>query len=324
MIQNSDIKKVVIAVDMVEEAFVSLENEQYNVIKPKRGSNFTKFELLDLIEDADALLSFFTIKIDKEIIEKGAKLKIISNYGVGYDNIDVEFATSRGIVVTNTPDPVTIPTAELAIGLMIDCARKISFLDAELRRNRDYKWHILNNLGVTLVGKTLGIFGMGRIGCEVARRAIAFGMKVIYHNRNVADCNFDAEFVSMDELLRRSDFISINAPSTPETVKAFSKVQFQAMKSNAIVINTARGDIIDELELVDALKRGLIGGAALDVYEKGDGNISNELLSLESVVIVPHIGTQTFDTRIEMGEFASQNIIRLFNGQKPLSQVNIL
>lgn len=317
--------KVVIAGDMLDKGFNLLVNEGFEIVRPLKGRNFTHDELVENVKDADALLSFFTIKIDKEIIDSGVGLKIISNFGVGYDNIDYEYAASRGIVVTNTPDPVTVPTAELALGLMLDVSRRIAFLDYNLRVDKNYKWNILNNLGVTLYRKTLGIYGMGRIGKEVAVRAKSFGMKVIYHNRTQLDSVQEQElgvrYVSLDTLLSESDFLSLHAPSTPQTRGVFTIELFKKMKPSSFVINTARGDLIKESDLIFALKNNILRGAALDVYERGDGNVSQELFVLENVVIVPHIGTQTIDTRIEMGEYASKNIILFFEGKAPLSRV---
>ncbi|MFI3261538.1 MAG: NAD(P)-dependent oxidoreductase [Rikenellaceae bacterium] len=318
-------KKIVIAGDMLDAGFASLV-DKFIVVRPPKGRDFTREELFEEIKDADALLAFFTAKVDKELIDKGEKLKIIANFGVGYDKIDWEYAAEKGIVVTNTPDPVTIPTAELAMGLMLDISRKIAFLDREMRNNENYKWDILSNLGVTLHGKTLGIFGMGRIGKEVAKRAQSFGMKIIYHNRtqlaSVEQQSLGAKYVSFEELLQQSDFLSINAPSTPQTRGVFTLESFKLMKPTSIVVNTARGDLIKEQDLIFALKNNIIRGAALDVYEQGDGNISKELFELDNVVLVPHIGTQTVDARIEMGLYSSENIILFFEGKKPLSQVN--
>lgn len=324
MIAHIKMKKIVITSDMLDAGFVSLISK-FNVVRPPHGRDFTREELLKEIEDADALLSFFTVKVDKELIDRGEKLKIISNFGVGYDKIDFEYAATKGIVVTNTPDPVTIPTAELAVGLMLDIARKIAFFDNELRTNSDYEWNILSNLGLTLYGKTLGVFGMGRIGKEVAKRAKSFGMNVVYHNRH--QLRYDeqkelgVEYVTFEELLRVSDFLSLNAPSTPQTRGIFTLDCFKLMKPSSIVVNTARGDLIKEQDLIFALKNDIIRGAALDVYENGDGNVSEELLNLKNVVLVPHIGTQTIDARVEMGLYASENIILYFDGKKPLSRV---
>lgn len=315
-------KKVIVAGDMLREGFKRLEKD-FEVVYPPSGRNFTTEELEVLVEDADALLSFFTIKIGENIISKAPKLRIISNFGVGYDNIDIKYASEKGIVVTNTPDPVTIPTAELTIALMLDISRKISFLDRELRANKNYDWNILNNLGVTLHGKTLGIIGMGRIGREVAKRARSFGMRIKYFNRHKLAYSLEsgAEYVTKEELISSSDFISVNAPATVETFHILSKIEFDLMKPSAIVVNTSRGNLIDERALISALQNNIIRGAALDVYEKGDGNISEELLMLDNVVCVPHIGTQTIDARVEMADFASQNIILFFNGENPLSKI---
>ncbi len=320
-------KRVVIAGKMLPEGFSILE-PHFKLIHPARDY-FSREELMMELREADALLAFFSGPyIDKTLLEQcGHRLRIIANFGVGYDNIDIEAATRQGIVVTNTPDPVTEPTAELAMGLMTAAARRIVFCDRTLRKEKEqYEWGILNHLGTTLFGKQLGIIGMGRIGQALARRAVAAGMTIAYHNRKrvdtVTENRFHARYLSLDELLRTSDVVSLNAPATPETRKMIGAAELARMKPTALLINTARGSLIDEQALINALQQGVIAGAALDVYEKGDGKVSPELLTLENTICVPHIGTQTVDTRIEMARYASENILRFFNGDPLLSPVN--
>lgn len=320
-------QRVVIEGHMLMDGFKPLM-DRFDVIYPTSGHNFRREELLELIPSTDALLSFFTIKNDRDLLKHAKSLKIISNFGVGVDNIDVDYATSRGIVVSNTPDPVTEPTAELALGLMLSVARNISYCDRALRAQNGMKWGILENLGFTLEGKTLGIIGFGRIGQALARRAIACGMKVCYYSRNrvssIIEEQYGASYNSLDTLLTNSDVVSLNAPLTASTRHIIGERELSLMKPTAILINSARGPLIDENALIKALSSKSIFGAGLDVYENGDGKISEKLLSIDNVVLTPHTGTQTFDTRNAMALYASQNIINFFDGVPLLSQINLL
>lgn len=317
-------KRIVIQGDMLREGFAALE-ERFEVIYPEKGSNMSRERLFELLPETDGLISFFGVKTDKELIDRGGdRLRIISNFGVGYDNVDVAYAASKGIVVTNTPDPVTEPTAEMAMALMLDVARNVTLCDRKIREGM-ISWSILSNMGLTLEGKRLGIIGMGRIGRALARRARAFGMSIAYHNRNRLDREteekYGAQYMPLDELIMESDVISLNAPATEQTRHIIGRRQFGMMKPTAIVINTARGTLIDEAAMIEALKKRRIFGVGTDVYEKGDGNIPEELLSLDNIVMTPHTGTQTVDTRIDMARYASQNIINFFEGKPLLSKV---
>ena len=321
-------KRVVIAGKMLDEGFRILETH-YELIRPEGTDYFPREALIAELRQADALIAFFSgPRIDGEFLDRcGDRLRIIANFGVGYDNIDTEAAARRGIVVTNTPDPVTEPTAELAMGLMTAAARRIVYCDRALRREKErYDWGILNHLGVTLFGKQLGIIGMGRIGQALARRAVASGMRIAYHNRRRLDAateaRFGARYLTLEELLRTSDVVSLNAPASPDTRRMIGARELARMKPTALLVNTARGSLVDEQALIEALRQGVIAGAALDVYEKGDGQVSPELLTMENTVCVPHIGTQTTDTRIEMARYASENILRFFKGEPLLSPVN--
>jgi len=315
-------RKVLITYDLFREGFVDLAKE-FDLIFPAEKV-FNGEELLAQIGDCDALLSMFNLPVDKKLIDAGKKLKIISNYGVGYNNIDVGYATQKGIAVTNTPDPVIEPTAELAFALMTAVARRIAECDRKIRQNT-IKWGTLENLGVGLFGKTLGIIGMGRIGQAVARRAIAFGMKVSYHNRNRLDAEIEqrygAVYLSFDDLLSSSDYISLNMPLTGDTHHLIGESELNRMKKGAILINTARGAVVDEKALVRSLESGYLGGAGLDVYEH-EPFITPQLLEMDNVVLSPHNGTATIDGRNAMSRYAAENIIRFFRGETPLSRVN--
>ena len=258
-------------------------------------------------------------------MDAATKLKIIANYGVGYNNIDVDYATRKGIVVTNTPQPVTEPTAEMAIALMYAVARRVAECDRKLRTPNAIEWGVLKNLGMSLYGKTLGIIGLGRIGKAIARRAIASGMNIVYYNRHQLSPNeeteYQAQYLPLEKLLKTSDVISISTPLTDETHHLIDSPQFELMKPTSIVINTARGAVINEAALVQALQNKKIWGAGLDVYEF-EPNITPELLKLDNVVLAPHNGTATIDARNAIARDACRNIIEFFNGNKDISIVN--
>lgn len=316
-------KKVLVTYKMPIEGYSELLKD-FDVTFSK-GHSFTEEEVMEVIQDYDALLSMFDFKVTKALIDKASRLKIVSNYAVGYDNVDVDYCTEKGIQVTNTPEPVTQPTADQALGLLIAVSRNIALCDRKLRTPDGLKWGLLENLGLSIYGKTLGIIGMGRIGKAFALRAMACGMTIVYNNRTRLPLDeellYHATWLPFDELITTSDCISLNAPSSPDTFHLIGEREFGMMKKNAIVINTARGPLIDEEALIKALKKKQIWGAGLDVYEFGE-NISPELLTLDNVVLNPHTGTQTFEVRHEMSVIASQNIIHFFEGKEPVFRVN--
>ena len=316
-------KKVLVTYKMPYEGY--LELVKHCDVTFSEGQTFTYEEVYEVIDQYDALLSMYDFKVDKALIDKATKLKIVSNYAVGFDNVDISYCTEKGIQVTNTPDVVTDPTADQALGLMLAVARNIVSCARKFRSPEGFEWGLLNNLGVSLYGKTLGIIGMGRIGLALAKRAIACGMKIVYNNRKQLsqeqEQEYNATYVSFDDLLRTSDFISVNAPHTPETHHMLDTPQFEMMKPDAIVINTARGPLIHEQALIDALKNNTIRGAGLDVYEFGEV-ASPGLLTLENVVLNPHTGTQTIDVRNEMSRVASRNILSFFDGEGTIHRVN--
>ena len=275
------------------------------------------------LEEAEVLVSTFDYKVSREMIEGMPNLRLIANFGAGYNNIDLEACRERGIRVTNTPQPVIEPTAELTFALMIDVARRVSEFDRAVRSQLSEVssfegFGVMRNLSHSLYGKTLGILGMGRIGQALARRAVASGMRIIYHNRH--EINGDAlkalnggndemvKYVDFQTLLQDSDYLSLNLPYTPEVHHIIGKPELGMMKRSAFLINTARGAHVDEAALVEALKSGIIAGAALDVYEF-EPQISEELLKLPNVVLSPHTGTGTWEGRIAMCENVVDNII---------------
>ena len=315
--------KILVTYDMFREGFTELESK-YDVTFPE-GRDFTYDEVYAMIPEYDVLCSMFDFPVNKELIDHAPNLKLIANYAVGYNNIDVAYALQKGLTVANTPDPVTAPTANLALGLMIDAARRVTECDRKLRTLRKaMKVGVLENLGVNITGKVLGIIGMGRIGKALAKRANACGMEVIYHNRRQLyieeETRLNVTYVSKEELLERADFVSLNAPYTPETYHIIGAEELKRMKNSAILINTARGPLVDEAALVEALKSGEIRGAGLDVFEDGDYPME-ELLEMDNVVLTPHIGTQTTETRILMTRTVCNNVIGFLEGDRPVSRV---
>ena len=284
------------------------------------AEGFTRLEghtLYAPLAEAEVLVSTFDKPVTREMIMSAPKLKLVTNFGVGFNNIDLEACRERGIRVTNTPQPVIEPTAELAFALMHDVARRTAEFDRKLREGKAEPFGVMNNLSHSLYGKTLGIIGMGRIGQALARRALASGMTVIYHNRRPIPESRLATgiwhpgaitYVSQEELLQTADFVSLNLPYTPEVKHLIGEKELQMMKPTAYLINTARGAHVNEEALVQALKQGEIAGAAMDVYEH-EPQIHPELLQLDNVVLSPHTGTGTWEGRITMCENICDNIL---------------
>jgi glyoxylate reductase len=278
------------------------------------------------IKDAQGLVCFPYDVIDKEILDAAKKLKVISTYSVGYEHIDVAEAKRRGISIGYTPEVLTNATADLAIALMLDLMRRVTEGDRLIRAG---KWKVIfgayDYVGTDLEGKTLGIFGMGRIGQAVAKRANAFGMKIIYHSRNrqsrSQENRLQARYVSFEDLIRRSDILSIHVPYKKETAKIIDMAVFKKMKKTALLVNTARGKIVNESDLARALKSGLIAGAALDVFEQEPIGKDSALTKMENVVLVPHIGSSTAETREKMAQITLQNLMLGLKGKKMIYSV---
>jgi lactate dehydrogenase-like 2-hydroxyacid dehydrogenase len=311
---------------MFREGFSELE-QKYSLTFPKDANGrFSHDEVLEMIHEYDAICSMFDFPVDKKLIDRGVNLRLIANYAVGYDNIDVTYAQTNGITVTNTPDQVTEPTANLAIALLLCVARRVSEFDRRLRTETQLKIGVPYNLGMPVSGQTLGIIGMGRIGKALCRRACACGMHVVYCNRrrlSSGDENMlEATYTSINELLEVSDFVSLNAPLTPETYHIIGAAELKKMKSTAILINTARGPLVDEKALVEALKNREIYGAGLDMFEFGDYP-SPELLTMNNVVLTPHFGTQTTFARIAMAKAVCDNVLGFFDNDRDIRRVVI-
>ncbi|WP_289055077.1 NAD(P)-dependent oxidoreductase [Carboxylicivirga marina] len=316
-------KKVLIMLGVPRQQFEHIL-KGWEIVYPVSGS-FTNEELIEKVSDVDAIVTVYGNKLSNEVIDAAPNLKMIANFGAGYDNIDMAYVGKRGIVVTNSPDPVTEPTAELAMGLMISVARRMGEMNNILKNKEELQWGVMRNLSTTLVGKQLGIVGMGAIGKALARRAVASGMSIVYHNRNEVDEQtanaLDAKYVSLEELLKTSDVVSLNMPLTADTKAMIGQEQLHQMKSTSYLINTARGPVVDEEALIKALEENVIAGAGLDVFEN-EPNIPDALKELPNVVLMPHLGTATHETRGEMSALVAQNIKAYFEGMTPPNQVN--
>ncbi|MHD0396994.1 2-hydroxyacid dehydrogenase family protein [Staphylococcus simulans] len=270
------------------------------------------------VKDADALISILSTNVDKDVIAAGENLKVIANYGAGFNNVDIDYAESKGIYVTNTPGVSTRSTAELTFALVLAVARRIPEGD-QLSRTKGFDgWAPLFFRGREVSGKTIGIFGLGNIGYAVAKRAKAFDMDILYtgpHRKEDKEKELGAKYVDFDTLLKESDFITINAAYKPELHHLFDTEQFKQMKPTAYLVNAARGPIVNEQALADALKDKVIEGAALDVYEF-EPKITEDLKSLDNVVITPHIGNATFEARDGMAEIVSNNTVDVLKDNK--------
>ena len=305
-----------------EPAIKRLEEKFTLKINPYNRA-LTHQELIEGVKDAEALICLLTDNIDKEVISAAPKLKVISSYAVGYNNIEVEYATQRGIAVCNTPGVLTETTADLTWALILATCRRISESERFLRKGNFKGWEPMLMLGLDVYGKTLGIIGMGRIGQAVAKRATGFAMRIIYYN-DVSVSNtlpFETTETDLQTLLKEADIITLHLPLTKETFHLIGKEEFALMKENAVLINTSRGAVIDEKELIKALSEKRIFSAGLDVYEN-EPDIPQELLALENVVLLPHIGSASIETRTKMALLAAENAIAVMEGRKPPAQVN--
>ncbi|MUM64742.1 D-glycerate dehydrogenase [Acidianus infernus] len=296
----------------------------------KRECNVTLWEdiypppkewILNNIEDKDGILITLTEKIDKEIIDRAKKLKVISTYSVGYDHIDIKYAKSRGIIVTYTPEVLTDATADLIFGLILSVARRICEGDSLIRKG-EWKtpWYPTFMLGTEVHGKTLGIVGMGRIGKALVKRAKGFDMRIIYNSRRKHE-EVDAEYVDLDYLLENSDYVVITVDLNDSTYHLINEDRLKKMKRSAFLINASRGQVVDEKALIKALQEGWIKGAGLDVFEIEPLPKDSPLLKLNNVVLTPHLGSATIETREKMAEIAVKNLLLALKGEKPIYEV---
>ncbi len=289
----------------------------------RSGKILSKKSLIKKAHDCDALVTLLADVIDKEVIDNLPNCKVIANYAVGYNNIDVDYARSKGIVVTNTPGILTDATADLTMALILATARRIPEAEKFVREGKFKGWKPELLLGVDLKKKYLGIIGMGRIGFAVAERAKAFGMKILYYSRSPnikAEEELGARKVSLNKLLKTSDFVSLHVPLTPKTKNLLSKERLELLKPTAILINTARGEVVDEKHLISMLRKKRILAAGFDVYEN-EPQINPQLLKLKNVVLLPHIGSATVETRSAMAELVARNVIAVLTGKKAITPV---
>jgi len=295
----------------------------FKTIIPSKDDAISKRDLLKYGKDADAVITLLTDRIDRKVIDSFRKCKIIANCAVGYNNIDIEYARSKSIIVTNTPDILTDATADLTAALVLACARRLSEGEKMMRSNQFNGWKPDMLLGMELKGKIVGIVGAGRSGQAAAKRLKAFGTNIIYYDRNKRsefEKNQNAKKVSLNYLMKNSDIISIHLPLSSDTFHFLNETNLKKMKPSAIIVNTSRGEIIDEEYLIELLKKKKIFSAGFDVYE-GEPNINPELLKLENVFLLPHIGSATIETRSAMALLCAKNVINVLKGKAPLTPV---
>ncbi|MBD5431030.1 NAD(P)-dependent oxidoreductase [Lactobacillus agrestimuris] len=320
-----DKQKVLVLGGLVDNALDDLQANFDVTIGPVGHRMEDDYEwVVEHISEYDALI-VAKMFIDKKIIDNAKKLKIISTYGVGYDHVDIDYAKSKGIIVSNCPKSVTRPTAELALAMILACARRFHFYDHSMREGVFLDVDEYDNQGYTIEGKTLGILGMGRIGQMVAQFGKMLGMKIIYHNRHQVapeiEAKLDAKYVDFDTLIKESDFLSLNAPETPETMHIINESVLKHMKPSAFLINVARGRLVNEIDLKAALKTGEIAGAGLDVFED-ETQVDDELAALDNVILTPHVGSATHVARYNLTKEASNNIISYLIDGKAINKVN--
>jgi glyoxylate reductase len=304
---------------------VELLREAGEVRVDERETAIPRADLLELVAGADAVLTLLGDRVDDEFLAAaGPQLRCVANVAVGYDNVDVAAADRRGVTVTNTPGVLDDATADLTMALILAATRRLAEGDRLVRTGRDWNWGMGFMLGSSLQGRLLGIVGLGGIGKWVAQRARAFGMEIAYHQRNPAPAEVEtalgAKRLPLDELLATADVVSLHCPLTPETHHLIGAAELEAMKQSAVLVNAARGPIVDEAALAEALAEGRIAAAGLDVYEH-EPRVEPRLLELDNVVLSPHLGSATVETRTAMAELAARNAISVLSGQGPLTPV---
>ena len=318
--------RVYITRQLFKEALEILdENVDYEIFEGDENS-IPRSLLLQKVKDADGLLCLITERIDKEVLDAGKNLKAVCNCAVGYNNIDVTEATKRGIFVTNTPGILTETTADCAFALMMTIARRIVEGDKNIRAKKWVKaWSLRMFVGADIYGKTLGIVGLGRIGIAMTKRAKGFNMNVLYYDiarRRDLETQLGIEYLPLDDLLARSDFVSMHVPLTEDTTHLIGREELAKMKKNAYLINTSRGSVVEEAALYEALSNRVIAGAALDVFEKEPLPLDSKLIELDNIVMTPHIASASIDTRIAMAKMAARNLVDALQDKVPPNCVN--
>ncbi len=315
--------KILITSNLPERIYNNISSD-LEIDYHNSNTPLSKEEIIKRAKDVDLIICPLSDKIDREVIDSSKNLKAIFNYGAGFDNIDIEYAKEKKIVVTNAPAPSSaVSTAELTFGLILAISRKLIQGEKDLREGNFLGWRPTYFLGDQLKGKTLGIIGMGNIGSNLAKRALAFEMDVVYHSRNRKEEieNLGVVYKEKEELLKEADIITIHTSYREELHHMMSEKEFSMMKESAYFINAARGPLMDEKALVNALKNKDIKGAALDVYEF-EPKISKELLNLTNVTLIPHLGNATVEARMEMGKAVIDNLNDFLNDKEPRNKVN--
>jgi len=308
-----------------ETILASIQNDFEYKMWPEEEIPVPREVLLEEIKKADGVFSLLTEKFDSQLMDEAPKLKIIANMAVGYDNIDIKEATKRNILVTNTPGVLTETTADLTFALLMATARRLIEAVDYIRQDKWKSWYPMQLTGQDIYESTLGIIGMGAIGTAVARRAKGFGMRILYHNRRrkeEVEIALGAEYRDKESLLKEADFVCLLTPLNAETYHLIGEKELNLMKSSAILINSARGGLVDNLALYQALKEKRIWAAGLDVFEDEPIDSRHMLLELPNVVTLPHIGSASIKTRLKMAELAMDNLRLYLSGQKPLTPVN--
>ncbi|MDY6826898.1 MAG: D-glycerate dehydrogenase [Bacillota bacterium] len=307
-----------------EVGIIILQKAGFEIKIHEEKRPMIRSELEKAFKGSDAVITMVYDRVDASLLDGAPRLKIVANLAVGTDNIDIPACTARGITVTNTPGILTEATADLTMALILAAARRLAEGDRFVRRGLFNSWDPLLLVGAELQGKVLGIIGMGRIGTAVAQRAQAFGMKIIYYKRcplsTVEAARYKAEYMPLEEVIGKADFLSLHLPYTPEVRHLINRERLNLMKPTAYLINTARGGHIDEKSLVEHLKANKIAGAALDVYEH-EPALSPGLADLDNVTLLPHLGSATVETRNKMAQMAAENVRAVLTGQKPQNPV---
>ena len=316
--------KIVVTGKIPEVALEKLK-KSHEVISWGEETPISRDEMLKRVSGANIIVSLLTEKIDEEVLTSaGNDLKAVCNVAVGYNNIDVAACKSKNVLVTNTPGVLTDATADIAMALILMTTRRLSEGERVIRNQDPWAWGMFYMLGSSIQNQTLGIVGMGQIGIATALRAKSFGMKIIYTRRNRLDEKIEkelsAQYVSLDDLLQQSDIVSLHCPYSTETHHLISDAQLSKMKKTSYLINTARGPIVNEEALANALINKTIAGAGLDVYEN-EPKVNEKLLKLDNVVLLPHLGSATVETRTAMATTAANNAIEILSGNKPLNPV---
>lgn len=317
-------KRIYITRRLPDEAVAPLRDKYEVRMWEEEAQSVPRDVLMEEAASAHALWTMLSDSIDRELMEQAPNLEVISNLAVGYNNIDIEAAKDRGVIVTNTPDVLTETTADLAFGLMMMTARRLGEAERDLRAGEWKSWTPMGYVGMDLYRAKLGIIGMGRIGEAVARRARGFDMDVLYHNRtrrHESESMYGFVYAELDELLEQSDFVVVLAPLTEETRGMLGAEQFAKMKSTAIFINVARGEIVDEAALYEALNEQRIWAAGLDVFAKEPVAMDHPLLTLPNVTTLPHIGSASIKTRLAMMALNREAIINVLDGDEPKNRL---